>query len=269
MSQSAKDKLHRIIFEADTPAGRAFDVALILSISLSSFFIVLESVETIQVRYGPLLTLIELFFLLLFVVEFLLRLYIVPRRGHYIFSFFGMVDMFSILPGIAAFFFPAVRYLMVIRIFRLLRLFRVFKLVRYMEESSTLLRAIRASRPKITVFLLTIFFIVIFTGSLMYIVEGPENGFNNIPESMYWAIVTVSTVGYGDISPQTPLGKMLSALLMIVAYGIIAVPTGIITSELSNAARRKADGLPSCHHCGASDHSPRARYCHQCGEKLD
>lgn len=267
MSESLKNKLYHIIFEAETPEGKAYDVILILSILLSSLLIMLESVESFQRDYGTLLYRLEWFFVLLFTLEYLLRLYIVKRRRHYAFSFFGLVDLFSILPAYVSLLLPAARFLMVIRVFRLLRLFRVFKMVRYVEESGTLIRALRASRPKIIVFLFTILFIVIIAGALMYIVEGPQNGFSNIPESMYWAIVTVSTVGYGDISPQTPAGKLISSLLMIVAYGIIAVPTGIITSEISTASRRPVK-MATCPHCFSEDHAADAVYCNKCGGRL-
>jgi len=196
-----------------------------------------------------------------------LRIYIVKQRRQYIFSFFGLVDLFSIFPAYVSFLLPSARFLMVIRVFRLLRLFRIFKMMRYVEESGTLIRALRASRPKIIVFLFTIMFIVIITGSTMYVIEGPQYGFNNIPESMYWAIVTVTTVGYGDISPQTPAGKLISSLLMVVAYGIIAVPTGIITSELASASKKTVQ-LATCPHCFSEDHASDAIFCNKCGGRL-
>lgn len=267
MSDSLKSKLYQIIFETDTPAGKTYDVFLIIAIASSSILIMIESISSVQLKYGNVIDIFEWFFVILFTMEYFLRLYIVKRRKKYALSFFGMIDLFSILPAYIGFLIPSARYLMLIRVFRLLRLFRVFKMVRYVEESGTLMRALRASKPKISVFLLTIMFIVIFTGSLMYIIEGPENGFENIPESMYWAIVTVSTVGYGDISPQTSLGKIISSLLMIVAYGIIAVPTGIITSEIHTASKKSAK-LATCPHCFSEDHSIDAIFCNKCGGKL-
>ncbi|SCZ80105.1 ion transporter [Acidaminobacter hydrogenoformans] len=267
MREALKSKLYEIIFEAETPEGKAYDVFLIISIIISSLLIMLESVVSIQMTYGTLLFRLEWFFVILFTLEYFLRLYVVKRRRHYAVSFFGFVDLLSILPAYASIFLPTARFLMLIRVFRLLRLFRIFKMVRYVEESGTLIRALRASRPKITVFLLTIVFIVVLAGALMYIVEGPQYGFDNIPESMYWAIVTVTTVGYGDISPQTPIGKLISSLLMVIAYGIIAVPTGIITSELS-AAEKKSVKLATCPHCFSEDHAVDAVYCNKCGGKL-
>lgn len=267
MSEALKSKLYQIIFEAETPAGKAYDVFLIIVIALSSLLIMLESIVAVQIRFSGVLNFFEWIFIILFSIEYLLRLYVVKSKKKYAFSFFGLIDLFSILPAYIGFLIPSARFLMLIRVFRLLRLFRVFKMVRYVEESGTILRALRASRPKIIVFLLTIMFIVIFSGTLMYIVEGPQNGFVNIPESMYWAIVTVSTVGYGDISPQTNLGKLISSLLMIVAYGIIAVPTGIITSEI-NTASRKPVKMATCPHCYSEDHSIDAVYCNKCGGRL-
>lgn len=267
MSDTLKSKLYNIIFESDTPKGKAYDVFLIISIMVSSLLIMLESITSVQNQYGSLLYGLEWFFVLLFTAEYLLRLYIVKRRRHYAVSFFGLVDLLSILPAYVGFLLPSARFLMVIRVFRLLRLFRIFKMVRYVEESGTLIRALRASRPKITVFLFTIMFIVIVAGSLMYIVEGPQYGFDNIPESMYWAIVTVTTVGYGDISPQTAIGKVISSFLMVVAYGIIAVPTGIITSELSSASQKTVK-LATCPHCFSEDHAADAMYCNKCGGRL-
>lgn len=267
MSDSLKSKLYHMIFEAETPSGKAYDVCLIFAITLSSVLIMLESIASIQAQFGNILNIFEWIFIILFLLEYILRLYIVNNKRKYAFSFFGLIDLFSIIPGFVGFLLPTARYLMLIRIFRLLRLFRVFKMVRYVEESGTILRALRASKPKIIVFLLTILFIVIFTGSLMYIVEGPSNGFVNIPESMYWAIVTVSTVGYGDISPQTSFGKIISSLLMIVAYGIIAVPTGIITSEI-HMATKKSVKMATCPRCFSEDHSIDANLCNKCEEKL-
>jgi len=267
MSESLKSKLYEIIFGTDTPLGKTYDVFLIIGILLSSILIMLESIASIQLKYGSIINIFEWIFVVLFTLEYFLRLYIVKRKKRYAFSFFGIIDLLSVLPAYIGFLIPSARYLMLIRVFRLLRLFRVFKMVRYVEESGTLMRALRASKPKISVFLLTIMFIVVFTGSLMYIIEGPQNGFDNIPESMYWAIVTVSTVGYGDISPQTNLGKIVSSLLMIVAYGIIAVPTGIITSEIHSATKKSAK-MATCPHCFSEDHSIDAMFCNKCGGKL-
>lgn len=267
MSESMKNKLYHIIFEAETPSGRAYDIMLIVSIAVSSLLIMIESIESVRIQYGGILAFFEWIFVFLFSIEYILRLYIVKRKKEYATSFFGLIDLFAILPAFIGLLLPSARYLMVIRVFRLLRLFRIFKMVRYVEESGTLMRALKASKPKITVFLFTVMFIVIISGSLMYIVEGPENGFVHIPESIYWAIVTISTVGYGDISPQTTLGKFISGVLMIIAYGIIAVPTGIITSEITLASKNPSK-MATCSNCFSEDHAADAEYCYKCGEKL-
>ena len=262
-----KDRLYNIIFETDTPAGKAFDILLILTILGNSILVISESVEVIRNTYGLLIKALGLFFLLIFSIEYILRLMVVKRRNAYIVSFFGIIDLLAILPGYLGIFMPQVRFLVVIRIFRLLRLFAILKMGRYIDESSQLLRALKASRPKITVFLFTILFIIVLVGSLMYIIEGPANGFDSIPESMYWAIVTVTTVGYGDISPQTPIGKLISSMLMIVAYGILAVPTGIISHELANTTRTKPNKV--CIKCSSVAHSDTDLYCFNCGAPLE
>jgi voltage-gated potassium channel len=262
-----KDKLYIIIFEADTPAGKAFDIILILTILANSILVITESVDTIRNSYGMWITVLGWFFVVVFTVEYLLRIWIVKRKSTYLLSFYGIIDLLAILPVYLSIIFPLIRFLAVIRILRLLRLFSILKMGRYIAESSQLIQALRASRPKITVFLFTILFIVVIVGSMMYIIEGPENGFDNIPESMYWAVVTVSTVGYGDISPQTPVGKLLSSLLMIIAYGILAVPTGIISYELAQTSkievRRKV-----CQNCSIESYSEDDRFCSKCGASL-
>lgn len=267
MSEKLKKCLYHIVFEAETAEGKAYDVLLILSITISSLFIILESVQSIRLAYGDYLHVLEWVFSIVFTLDYFLRIYITKKPKAYIFSFFGLIDLFSTLPAYLSLLLPTARYLMVLRVLRLLRLFRIFKMVRYMQEAGLLLRALRASRHKITVFLFTIVFIVIITGAFMYAIEGPQNGFDNIPESIYWAIVTVSTVGYGDISPQTPLGKILSSILMIVAYGIIAVPTGIITSEIHSVTKKRVK-FATCSNCFSEDHAIDAEYCNKCGTKL-
>jgi len=263
-----RDKLYTIIFEADTPAGKAFDIGLIFAILGNSIVIISESVETIRVSYGMLLMVLVWFFVVIFTIEYVLRIMVVDDRKGYLLSFYGIIDLLAILPVYLGFFFPQIRFLTVIRIFRLLRLFSILKMSRYIDESSHLIRALKASRPKITVFLFTILFIVVIVGSLMYIIEGPENGFENIPESMYWAIVTVSTVGYGDISPQTPIGKILSSFLMIIAYGILAVPTGIVTYELAQTPPLVAR-VKTCRQCSSEFSSADDRFCSRCGTLLE
>jgi voltage-gated potassium channel len=225
--------LHEIIFEADTPAGKAFDVVLIVTIMLSVLVVMLDSVKHIEAAYGGLLRAIEWGFTFLFTVEYVLRLLCVTRPLRYATSFFGLVDLLAILPTYLSLVLPGTHYLLVIRTLRVLRVFRVLKLVQYLQEAQRLRRALYASRRKITVFLLTVLTLVIIIGALMYVIEGEENGFTSIPRSIYWTIVTLTTVGYGDIAPQTFLGQTLAVMAMILGYGIIAVPTGIVTVELS------------------------------------
>lgn len=259
--------LYEIVFESDRPEGKLFDIVLIISILLSVLVVMLDSIEDIRNTYGSLMLFLEWLFTLLFSVEYILRIISTLKPKSYILSFFGLVDLASILPTYVSLLVPGTQILLVVRVLRLLRLFRVLKMARYVEESSVLLRALRASRPKITVFLLAILTISVITGSLMYLIEGPENGFTSIPTAMYWAIVTLTTVGYGDISPQTPLGQMLSSLLMVMAYGILAVPTGIITYEISREAdKNKANRI--CPVCNTKGHSTDALFCKKCGSSL-
>ncbi|WP_041720663.1 ion transporter [Alkaliphilus metalliredigens] len=262
-----KEKLHTIIFGTDTPAGKAFDVMLIIAIIGNSLLVIAESVDSIRNAYGLLITALTGFFLIIFTIEYILRLLIVERQKDYVLSFFGIIDLLAILPIYFSFFLPQVRFLVVIRTFRLLRLFSILKMGRYIDESSQLLRALKASKAKISVFLFTMLFIIMLVGSMMYIIEGPENGFVNIPESMYWAVVTVSTVGYGDISPQTPVGKLLSSLLMIVGYGILAVPTGIISHELANTPKGVVK-TKICQKCNTEANSQADRFCSNCGSSF-
>ena len=259
-------RLHEIIFEADTPAGKLFDLALILSISLSVLIVMLDSIASWRTAYGQLFFQLEWLFTILFTIEYALRLSCIGRPLKYAGSFYGIVDLLSILPSYISLFLPAGKYLLVIRILRLLRVFRVLKLVQYVGESTHLKRALWASRRKITVFLLSVFLLMVFFGSIMYIVEGPENGFTSIPRSVYWAIVTMTTVGYGDISPRTNLGQALASLVMIFGYGIIAIPTGIVTSELTFG---KTLTTQACPECGREGHEINARHCKYCGAELN
>ncbi len=262
---SFRQRLRIIIFEADTPAGKAFDVALIAVILLSVVVVMLDSVNRFHMRLDALFTLLEWIFTILFTIEYLARLYCVERPLKYATSFFGVVDLLAILPTYVSLIFPGSHYLAVIRVLRVLRIFRVLKLVQYLGEARLLMQALRASRRKITVFLFTVLTLVVILGSMMYIIEGEENGFTSIPRSIYWAIVTLTTVGYGDISPRTPLGQALSSLVMILGYSIIAVPTGIVTVEVARADKQTR----KCPGCGASGHDADARYCKYCGTQLD
>jgi len=266
-SNRLQSRLHEIIFEADTPAGKLFDVLLILSIVISVVLVMLDSVSSIRQSYGNLLYIGEWVFTILFTIEFLLRLYSIGRPLSYATSFFGVVDLLAILPTYLSLIFPGTHYFLVVRVLRVLRIFRVLKLVQYVGESRLLMRAMRASSRKITVFLFVVLTLVVIFGSLMYIIEDPQSGFTSIPQSIYWAIVTLTTVGYGDISPQTGLGQTLAALIMIIGYAIIAVPTGIVTAELTQGYK-KSVSTQSCPQCSAEGHDPDAQYCKYCGSIL-
>jgi len=265
--QRWRARLHEIIFEADTPAGKAFDVALLGAIGLSVVAVMLDSVAAVQARYGAALYAAEWGFTLLFTVEYVLRLLTVRRSLAYARSFFGLVDLLAILPTYLSLLVPGSQYLLVIRVLRVLRVFRVLKFVQYVGEANLLLQALRASRRKVIVFLFAVGTMVIVFGSCMYLVEGPENGFVDIPRGVYWAVVTLTTVGYGDISPKTPLGQLLSSLIMILGYGIIAVPTGIVTVEMGRAFQRPVS-TQACPHCGREGHDADARFCKGCGSAL-
>jgi len=262
-----RDKLHEVIFEADTPAGRAFDVALMVSIALSVAAVMLDSVASVRAEYGRLLFAAEWFFTILFTIEYILRLVCVGRPLHYATSFFGVVDLLAILPTYVSMMFPGSQYLLVIRILRVLRVFRVLKLGVYIRQARMLRQALHASRHKIIVFLFTVLTAVVILGSLMYLIEGKASGFTSIPRSIYWAIVTLTTVGYGDISPQTPIGQSLAAVIMILGYGMIAVPTGIVTVELSRTEQRELS-TRACPQCSQDDHDGNAVHCKYCGAKL-
>lgn len=263
-----KDRVHQIIFEADTKSGKAFDIGLMVSILLSVAAVMLDSVADIRRDYGAFLYIVEWFFTLVFMIEYLLRLWCLRQPLSYALSFFGIVDFLSIIPSFLSLFLPGGQYLLVIRLLRILRVFRIFKLVRYVGEARLLVTALRASARKIFVFFFTVATMVTIFGSLMYLVEGETNGFLNIPISIYWAIVTLTTVGYGDITPHTDLGRAIASIIMIIGYSVIAVPTGIVTVALSNAQKLSAN-TQSCQNCGADEHADDALYCKYCGIKLD
>ncbi len=259
-------RLHEIIFEADTPAGKAFDIALILVIILSTLTVMLESVGSINAHYGKYIRITEWVITILFSVEYILRLICVGRPARYAFSFFGVVDLLAVIPTYLSLVFPGGQYFAVIRALRLLRVFRVLKLALYLREGEVLLRALVASRRKIIVFLFGVITLVFMLGSVMYLVEGAQSGFTSIPRSVYWAIVTLTTVGYGDIAPVTPLGQFIAAIIMIMGYAIIAVPTGIVSVELAREAREVSTQV--CPSCLREGHDPDAVHCKWCGEKL-
>ncbi len=261
------ERIHEIIFEADTPLGRFFDISLLILIVFSVIVVLLESVDYIQVQYAREFLLLEWFFTIIFTIEYLLRLYSVYKPWKYATSFFGIVDLLAILPTYLSIFFAGTQYLLVIRALRLLRVFRIFKLGHYMDEGRVILDALANNRTKIFVFLYSVTLLVIIIGSVMYLVEGDHNeSFSSIPRSIYWAIVTLTTVGYGDITPSTEIGQFLSAIVMILGYAIIAVPTGIVSAEMVNNKQR--DNTQACRFCGGEGHDNDAVYCKYCGEKL-
>ena len=261
-----RNTLYVIIFEAESPAGKLFDEILILAILLSIIVVMLDSVSSFAAIYGDLFYTLEWIFTILFTVEYFLRLICVGRPSRYATSFFGIIDLLAILPTYLSLMLPGSQYLVVIRSLRLLRVFRVLKLAQYIGEADLLIRALRASRRKITLFLFTVLTLVVILGSLMYVIEGAESGFTSIPRSIYWAIITLTTVGYGDIVPETNLGQALASVIMIIGYSIIAVPTGIVTSEITYASRYSKGRV--CQNCSFEGHDIDAKFCKRCGAKL-
>ncbi|MHC4434667.1 MAG: ion transporter [Planctomycetota bacterium] len=262
-----REVLFEVIFEADTPAGKWFDIVLIVCILLSVATVMLDSVGSINARHGRLLNAVEWFFTILFTVEYVLRLLCVGKPIRYAVSFFGVVDLLAVLPTYASPLFPSSRHLVVVRVLRVLRIFRVLKLGHHTKEATLLRKALYASRRKILVFFSAVVTLVVIIGSLMYVIEGQKNGFTSMPRSVYWAVVTLTTVGYGDISPQTAAGQFLAAMVMILGYSIIAVPTGIVTAELSRAHAAETS-RQACPSCSAEGHDRDARHCKFCGAKL-
>lgn len=260
-------RLHEIIFEADTPAGKAFDLVLIIMILASIVAVMLESVAPIREQYGRFLYGAEWFFTIVFSIEYVLRLICIGRPLKYATSFFGIVDLLAVIPTYLDLLLPGSRFLLVIRILRLLRIFRVLKLVQYVSEANLLLQALRSGRRKIIIFLSTVVTIAVIMGSAMYVIEGEAHGFTSIPRSVYWAIVTMTTVGYGDVSPETSLGQTLAAVLMILGYSIIAVPTGIVTAEMTREKYKRVT-TQSCPQCSAEGHDSDAKHCKMCGADL-
>ncbi|QCR22200.1 ion transporter [Pontibacter sp. SGAir0037] len=262
-----KDTLYTVIFEAETPAGKAFDIGLLVFISISILTVMLESITAIRREYLQVLMAVEWGLTLVFTIEYFLRIYSSPQPARYIFSALGIIDFLAIIPTYLSLFIVGAQYLLVIRALRLLRMARILKLTHFIYEGQILANALRASLPKITVFIGTVITLVIIVGTVQYVVEGAESGFTSIPVSIYWAIVTLTTVGYGDISPVTPLGQFLASCLMITGYGIIAVPTGIVTVELAQADR-KAGNTIVCPNCHKEGHAKDANYCSNCGYRL-
>ena len=268
-NKKLKHKIYVIIFESDTPMGKLFDVALIGFIVLSILVVIVESIRSWDSIIGPYLRMSEYVLTFFFTLEYVLRLYCSPRPRKYALSFFGIIDLLATLPLYIGWFFGTARYLLVIRTFRLIRVFRVFKLFNYLDEGNLLLHSLVYSSRKIIVFFLFVLILVTSIGTLMYMIEGqrPDTAFNNIPNSIYWAIVTMTTVGYGDITPETPLGRFLSAVVMLMGYTIIAVPTGIVSASMIREHKRR-DAM-KCPHCGRDGHEENAAYCKYCGGKLD
>jgi voltage-gated potassium channel len=264
-----RERIWRIIFLSDTRAGLAFDVALLLMILASVLVVMLESVASLREGHMALFWRLEWFFTLIFTAEYVVRIAVVRRKRKYALSFFGVVDLLSILPTYVAILLSGTQYLMVIRILRLLRMFRVLKMAHHFGQANVLMNALRSSGPKIAVFLFSMLILVSLEGTLMYLVEGAHNpGFESIPQSIYWAIVTVTTVGYGDVAPLTVVGKMLASLIMLSGFSIIAVPTGIVTAEIGREMRLVKMDKRECSQCSWTGHDPAANYCKHCGNKL-
>jgi voltage-gated potassium channel len=263
-----RQKLNEIIFGWETPAGRRFDVVLIILILTSVAAVIVDSMVPVGSPYRPPVVALEWVFTLLFTVEYLVRIYCAYDRWRYMRSFYGIIDLASILPTYISLIFPAASYLLIVRLLRVLRVFRILKLLRYLSEANILARSLAQSRRKILVFFLSVLIMATVFGSLIFVVEGPENGFTSIPRSIYWTIVTITTVGYGDIVPQTVIGQMVASAAMLTGYSIIAIPTGIFTAELAHEMQRDR-GQKVCSACSRSGHDPDALYCKYCGSGMD
>ena len=259
-----KRKVFQVIYYSNTKAGRLFDIILLALIVTSTIIIMMESMAKIDIRFHHQFVILEWVITGLFTIEYILRVLVVRNKWKYIFSFMGIIDLLSILPLYFSLFFPVTKFLSIIRLLRILRVFRILNLLDYMNDGQFIMKALRGSSRKIYIFLLFITILVTIIGSMMFVIEGGENGYTDIPTSIYWAVVTVTTVGYGDISPVTPLGKLLSVILMLCGYSIIAVPTGIITAEM----RQSGHGNRECHRCGKKTNDDNARYCKMCGERM-
>ena len=267
MKKHQKELLWKIIFKADTKAGKQFDIVLLIAIVISILAVVLESIESLNSEFKHLFRVAEMIITGVFTLEYILRIIVVRNKHKYIFSFYGIVDLLAILPFYVGLIFVGSQSLMVIRVIRLIRIFRILKLSRYTRAANTIMLALRGSLVKISVFLFGVMIMVLIVGAAMYLIEGKENGFKNIPTSIYWAIVTLTTVGYGDIAPQTALGQFIASIVMIMGYGIIAVPTGIITAQVISDQKDKIRA--ECQSCGKKDHLPNAKFCHSCGQSLE
>ena len=266
--QSWRGKLHETIYESNTTAGKTFDIVLLVCIIGSIIIVTLDSVEVYRNKFGKIFYILEWIFTGLFTIEYILRLISINRPLKYVFSLLGLIDLLALIPSYLSIFLAGAQSLLVLRALRLLRVFRIFKLTHFLTEIEFLKTAIFTSLKKISIFMLVVFTMVIILGSIMYLVENGENGFNSIPDSIYWGIVTITTVGYGDISPVTPWGKFIASIMMFIGYGIIAVPTGIITTDLAIAMRNKKPGPETCPNCGKEGHDRDAKFCKYCGSAL-
>ncbi|MBN09651.1 MAG: ion transporter [Flavobacteriaceae bacterium] len=269
--KSWRHKLHEVIYEADTPAGKTFDIFLLIIIILSIVLVALESVESIYAEYYKLLDHLEWTVTILFTIEYIIRLIAVQKPLNYVFSFYGIIDFLSTIPKYVSLLLAGTQSLVALRALRLLRVFRILKMTRYIGESNVLVKALIASRAKIGVFIFGVLVVCVIFGTIMYMVESNQNsGFTSIPESIYWCIVTLTTVGYGDIAPISPLGQFIAACIMIMGYGVIAVPTGIVTAEFADQNNKHIDeNTQACLHCMESSHIDNSIFCHKCGEKLN
>ncbi len=267
-NESWRSKLHEVIYETNTSAGKFFDVSLLVLIVASILVVMLDSIESLHMRHGDLFESLEWLFTFIFTVEYFLRLISIKRPLTYVFSFLGIIDLLAIIPSYLSIFFIGAQSLLVLRALRLMRIFRIFKLTHFLSEMQFLGVAIKGSLRKISIFMLMVLMLVVIMGSIMYLIEKGEHGFSSIPDSIYWAIVTITTVGYGDISPATPLGKFVASFIMLMGYGIIAVPTGIITTEMALAVRSRVQKHEVCQKCGMEGHDLDAKYCKNCGELL-
>lgn len=268
LQKNWKQKLHEVIYEADTPAGKLFDVILLIAILLSIAIVMLESVNTIGEKYRQELNIAEWIITILFTLEYILRIISIRKPTKYIFSFYGVIDFLSTIPKYLSVIFVGTHTLVALRALRLLRVFRILKLARFIGESEHLIRALKASRARISVFLFFVLIVCVILGSVMYLIEGSENGFTSIPRSVYWAIVTLTTVGYGDIAPGTPIGQFIASAIMILGYAIIAIPTGIVSSEIAKQSDIDLN-TQSCPNCGTEGHDDNAIFCYHCGSKLN
>lgn len=262
-------RLHDVIYESNTAAGKAFDVALLVLILASIIVVMLDSVPAIHTHHGELFLALEWTFTVVFTLEYLLRLIAIRQPLRFVFSPLGVIDLLAILPSYLSVFVPGAQSLLVLRALRLLRIFRIFKLGHFLTEAEFLSLALRGSARKIAIFMLAVVALIIILGSVMYLVEGAEAGFTSIPESIYWAVVTVTTVGYGDIAPQTAIGKAIASVMMLIGYGIIAVPTGLITSEIAANIQKRGHSDEVCPVCGKEGHDADATYCKRCGARLE